>query len=114
MPDELTLNDYQEKAEKTSGAYGEGENEERLLAALVGLGGEAGEALNKIKKRVWHRHHIGNAEIAEELGDALWYIAEACHALGWSLDSVARANLHKLATRYQGEFTYEKSRERDA
>ena len=34
-----------------------------------------------------------------ELGDVLWYVAQLASELGFDLDTVARANLEKLASR---------------
>ena len=33
----------------------------------------------------------------EELGDVLWYIAEACDCFGFSLEEVEKGNIEKLA-----------------
>ena len=35
-----------------------------------------------------------------ELGDVLWYVAQACMALNVSLDDVIAQNITKLAARY--------------
>jgi len=61
-----------------------GANIERLLTAGVGLNAEAGEFLEIIKKMIFqgkpwsedNREHL-----VIELGDAIWYIANACMAL---------------------------------
>ena len=40
-----------------------------------------------------------------ELGDVLWYVAQACMALDVSLDDVIAQNISKLAARYpEGHF----------
>lgn len=77
--------------------------------------GEAGEAQNQLKK-AWrdqwrnagayafdvparavitaeHRH-----KLALELGDNLWYIVKLANELGYSLEEIARLNLHKIAS----------------
>ena len=37
-----------------------------------------------------------------ELGDAIWYIANACMALEVSFDEVVKLNVEKLKKRYPG------------
>ena len=74
-----------------------------LAYCALGLSGEAGEFSNKVKKVL--RDHEGRLteemreDLLDELGDALWYIAEAAGRLDASLDVVASMNLAKLAYR---------------
>jgi len=69
----------------------------------LGLAGEAGEFANKVKKLIRDSGGILTEEnvlpLIEELGDALWYIADASRILGFDLEVVASANLAKLANR---------------
>ena len=45
-----------------------------------------------------------------ELGDVMWYVANACIALDISFDDVVRGNVRKLEKRYPGgAFSIEKS-----
>ena len=82
-----------------------GANIERLLTAGVGLNAEAGEFLEIIKKMIFqgkpwsedNREHL-----VIELGDAIWYIANACMALEVSFDEVVALNVKKLKKRYPG------------
>ena len=82
-----------------------GANIERLLTAGVGLNAEAGEFLEIIKKMIFqgkpwsedNREHL-----VIELGDAIWYIANACLALEVSFDEVVKLNVEKLKKRYPG------------
>ena len=82
-----------------------GANIERLLTAGVGLNAEAGEFLEIIKKMIFqgkpwsedNREHL-----VIELGDAIWYIANACMALEVSFDEVVKLNVEKLKKRYPG------------
>ena len=109
MP-ELTLNEYQNLAERTSGAGQQGER--RQIIAALGLAGEAGEFANMIKKLTAHGHDIPPQELADELGDVLWYLAEASSACGLTLDDIARQNVDKLRARYPDGFSQEHSRNR--
>jgi NTP pyrophosphatase (non-canonical NTP hydrolase) len=108
----MDFKEYQEKANATSGAYGSGQNERHQILAALALAGEVGELCNKIKKKIAHRHNIIDAEIAEELGDILWYIAELCDAFGLSMEQVSIGNIAKLWERYGGKFSVDKSVDR--
>ena len=82
-----------------------GANIERLLTAGVGLNAEAGEFLEIIKKMIfqgkpWSEENREHLVI--ELGDAIWYIANACMALGISFEDVVARNVTKLEKRYPG------------
>ena len=82
-----------------------GANIERLLTAGVGINAEGGEFLEIIKKMVFQGKPF-NADNKEhmiiELGDLMWYVAQACMALEVSLDEVVARNVKKLEKRYPG------------
>lgn len=109
MSDErLTLDQYQRLAGRTAGAGGEGDR--RLVVAALGLAGEAGEFANLVKKRFAHGHtDIGPDELADELGDVMWYLAEAATSLGLELGEIGRRNVDKLRHRYPDGFEQERS-----
>lgn len=66
----------------------------------LSLAGEAGEVANIVKK-VWrHGRELNPAEIADELGDVLWYLAILSDAIGYSLDDLAELNVYKLEKRH--------------
>ena len=83
----------------------EGANIERLLTAGVGLAAESGEFLEIVKKMVFqgkpwtddNREHL-----IIELGDVMWYVAQACMALEVDFDEVIERNITKLKSRYPG------------
>ena len=92
---------------------GKGANIERLTTAGVGLAAESGEFLEIVKKMVF-QGKPWNADNREhliiELGDVMWYVAQACMALDVSFDDVIRGNVNKLEKRYPGgSFSVEKS-----
>jgi len=105
--DKLEFNQYQDLANRTSGAGGNGDR--RLVIAALGLAGEAGEFANLVKKLTAHGHEIPIASLSDELGDILWYVAEAATACGLSLGSVAQDNVGKLRRRYPDGFSQDKS-----
>jgi len=40
--------------------------------------------------------------LKRELGDIMWYVAQACMGLNISLDEVIQMNIDKLKSRYPG------------
>lgn len=107
MNSPLSLNNYQKLAERTSGAGGEGER--RLMVSALGLAGEAGEFANLVKKMTAHGHPLDVEALADELGDVLWYLAEAASACGLDLGEIGEENVKKLRKRYPNGFSEERS-----
>ena len=95
-----------------------GANIERLLTAGVGINAEGGEFLEIIKKMIfqgkpWDKDNKEHLII--ELGDVMWYVAQACMALEISFDEVIERNVKKLEKRYPGgKFDIQKSEVRAA
>ena len=87
---------------------GSGCNIERLLTAAVGISAEGGEFMEIVKKIAFQGKPYDEANINHlrvELGDVLWYVAQACIALDVSLDDVLAQNIQKLSARYpEGHF----------
>jgi NTP pyrophosphatase (non-canonical NTP hydrolase) len=85
-----------------------GANIERLLTAAVGINAEGGEFMEIVKKMIFQNKPF-NADNKEhliiELGDIMWYVAQACIALDVTLDEVVARNIQKLLKRYpEGAF----------
>ncbi len=85
-----------------------GANIERLLTAAVGISAEGGEFTEIVKKMIFQGkpYDQSNKEhLIIELGDVMWYVAQACMALEVSMDDVIETNVKKLAKRYpEGAF----------
>ena len=82
-----------------------GANIERLTTAAVGMSAESGEFLEIVKKMVFQGKpwSVDNREhLIIELGDVMWYVAQACMALDVSFDDVVERNVEKLKARYPG------------
>ena len=80
-----------------------GANIERLLTAGVGINAEGGEFLEIVKKMIfqgkpWDAHNKEHLMI--ELGDLMWYVAQACMALEVKFEDVIARNVKKLESRY--------------
>lgn len=75
----MELNKYQELAARTINKNASATD--NLLNACLGLAGEVGEFNDLVKKWLFHGHTLDIDKCVKELGDALWYIPQAIHAL---------------------------------
>lgn len=76
---------------------------ERLLTASVGMCAEAGEFTEIIKKIIFQGKPVNEDNLfhlKRELGDIMWYVAQACMALDVSFDDILQMNYEKLSARY--------------
>ena len=75
----------------------------RLLTAGIGLSGEVGE-FNEIIKKIMFQEKtfddVAHEHMKRELGDIIWYVAQACLALKFDLVDVINANKEKLSKRF--------------
>ena len=104
----MHLNEYQELSQATA-IYPRQFPFQALAYVALGLGGEAGEFQNKAKRLIRGNvatsqsnsieQQIAREDMAEELGDTLWYLAACAHELGYTLQTIATANLVKLQSR---------------
>lgn len=108
----LTLDEYQRLAMTTCM-----ESCDNFSYMLLNLVGEVGEFASKVAKHIRKEKAMidsnqfiterGNKALTEdevtdlrkEAGDCLWQLAGLCKVMGWTLESVARENLAKLADR---------------
>jgi len=104
----MNMNDYQELASKTCGAYG---LDMRIMSAL-GLAGESGEVCDLIKKAIFHGHPVEFEKLEKEIGDVLWYVAILAQSHGFKLEEIAQKNIEKLRKRYPEGFDVERSKNR--
>ena len=96
--------------------YSEGLPVERLLTAAVGMSAESGEFTEIVKKMIFQGKPVNEENLfhlKRELGDVMWYVAQACMALDTSFDEIVEMNVEKLKKRYPGgEFDVHKSENR--
>ena len=108
----MTATEYEQQAHRTIAGHAA----ENITYLGFGLMAEAGEVADKIAKAV-RRGEISiysdkimtllpekdafrlAADIADELGDVLWFVTVMARYLGFSLEEVMRRNLDKLADR---------------
>lgn len=80
-------------------------NVPKLLTASIGMASEAGEFCEVVKKIVFQGKEYNEDNVfhmKRELGDVLWYIAQACVALDTDFDELMEMNVDKLKARYPG------------
>lgn len=106
----MTINEYQKEALRT--ASGMNQKYPRILNGLMGLNGEAGEAIDILKKYLFHGHDFDKQHLAKELGDVAWYLAVSADAIGYDLETILQMNVDKLLERYPEGFDSERSKHR--
>ena len=97
--------DYKSFLDSIEYLDGEGSNIQRLLTAAVGISAEGGEFMEIVKKMLFQGkpwNDDNREHLIIELGDVMWYVAQACMALDVSFDDVIRGNVRKLEKRYPG------------
>lgn len=96
----MDFNTYQKKSRKTAIYPNKDKN---FIYPVLGLVGETGEVAEKIKKIIRDKggkiSRHDKEELAKELGDVLWYLANLAIELGLSLEQIAQNNLAKLRSR---------------
>lgn len=91
------LTEYQEFT-PTTAIYRRGEGQGDMMYAALELVDEAGEVAGKVKK-YYRDGYIDINEVAKEMGDVFYPLAELANHLGISLEDVLRENMKKLTDR---------------
>ena len=97
----MTFEEYQKLSRQTAIYPNKDDN---FVYPTLGLAGETGEVVEKIKK-VLRKDKGGvidetfKQEISKEMGDVLWYLANLSTELDLSLEKIANDNLEKLLSR---------------
>ncbi len=94
----VDFDEYQKLAHKTARS-----NDVEVFT--LGLFGEADSVATSIKKlkRDNEAQSVVKEEIATELGDVLWYLAEIANLYGLNLSEIARHNLEKTEFLFKGD-----------
>lgn len=90
----MTFNEYQEKAFET----GLDISKQDLFYPALGLAGESGEVVDKIKK-FYRDGKLDKTAVGLELGDVLWYLSMLAKHMGYTLEQIAEMNITKLLDR---------------
>ncbi len=97
----MNFNEYQKLASRT--ATFDDNKLDPLVYLTLGLAGESGEVVEKIKKV--YRNDKGELsqekkeDLKKELGDVLWYLSQMARVLEMEFDDVAKVNIEKLEDR---------------
>jgi len=102
----MEFSEYQKKSRKTA-IYPDADN--NFIYPTLGLAGETGEVIEKIKKLMRNDGVTKASEISEEkkqelekeMGDVVWYLTQLATELGLELDSIASKNIEKLESRME-------------
>jgi len=98
----MEMDEYQKLASRT-GFYNQPDQNYVLMYLCMGLAGETGEVIEKVKHVIRDKGGELSDEkrelLKKEIGDVLWYAAELSRQLGLSLNDVAALNIQKLADR---------------
>lgn len=76
---------------------------QRLLTAAVGISAEGGEFMEIVKKMIFQGKPANEENLyhlKRELGDVMWYVAQACLALDVDMNDVLDTNVKKLEARF--------------
>ena len=107
----MTVNEYQKMAMATlNPALAK---KDVLINGVMGLCGEAGEAIDVVKKHLAQGNPLDREHLIQELGDVAWYLAETATALDVDLEEVFSRNIEKLRRRYPQGFAAQRSLERE-
>lgn len=106
----MTINEYQQLAMRTLNPNLS--ERDVLINGVMGLCGESGEAIDLVKKHLAQGHPLDREQLAGELGDVAWYLAETATAIGYDLESILSMNIEKLNARYPNGFDKSRSIDR--
>lgn len=85
---------------------------ELITCICLGLGGEAGEILDYLKKTVYHKHQFDENELKEEIGDLCWYLFALITSYDFDLLDILNKNVEKRLKRYPNGFNCQDSIDR--
>lgn len=81
--------------------------ETKLSLGGLGLGGEAGEVVDIIKKVLHHKKPLDREKLIEEMGDVRWYLEYLAASIDTTMEEIEQVNIDKLLKRYPDGFSTE-------
>lgn len=85
---------------------------ELITSICLGLGGEAGEILDYLKKTMYHKHPFNDNHLKEEIGDLCWYLFALINSYDFNFVDILKINIEKRLKRYPNGFNYKDSIDR--
>lgn len=76
----------------------------RIEHAIFGMVTESGELMAQLKRAKIHEIELDKANLIEEMGDCMWYLALLCNELGVNFEEVWRKNIAKLKARFPEKY----------
>ena len=73
---------------------------DNVIHAALGIGGEAGEILDHVKKAAFNNRALDNKHLIAEISDVMWYLNLLVASLGTTWGHVLSVNIAKLEARY--------------
>jgi len=98
----MNLLEYQSLASRTEKPL---DRSGRLQHGMLGVISEAGKLADTVKKHVIYGQSLDIANLDEELGDLLWYLALIANATGINLQHALEHNIAKQQKRYPEKYT---------
>jgi len=83
-----------------------------MAHAALGIGGEAGEVVDLIKKTFANGRELDKDKLTKELGDLMFYIQALCNVTGIPLMEVLAECMRKLRMRYPNGYSDQAAQER--
>jgi len=80
---------------------------------ILGMATEVSEIQDVFKKALAYGKSLDMVNLAEELGDLMWYVAGFCDINGFDMDEILLANIRKLVIRYHDKFSKDSALNRD-
>ena len=106
----MTVNEYQKLAMVTLNP--DLSKRDVLINGVMGLCGEAGEAIDLVKKHLAQGHELDREGLIKEWGDGAWFRAQTATTLVVDLEEVLLQNIQKHTRRYPEGFAAERSIQR--
>lgn len=100
----MEFSKYQAEAKKTIQKYVD-RNEVDEIIPFLGIVGETGSVITELKKKIRDGDGYSNYnnQLAEELGDVLWYISAIATQNNIDLEEIAQKNLSKTIDRFSDQ-----------
>ena len=89
------------------------EKNAKILHYVLGIGTEAGELQDAVKKHLIYGKELDEVNLIEEVSDIFWYSARLLTLLDSSFEEAMEKNIAKLRARYGDKFTEHAALNRD-